>query len=376
MGETFRRLWENLYIRALVMTVGIVLGGWLLFVVLQRTQLAWLSFLFAYTLAYLAHPLVTRAERYGLPRWAGVLITMLVLLVSLGGISFLASQVVTELSEFAQDIPEFATLLQTLPQRIQGVLPRGLANLFEQNIDTVRSVIETFGQTVTTWLQTNQDTLIQGVVSLVGGVFQLFVVLILTAYLLYKFTRFSEAFIQIFPPRHEPFVRELTGKLDQAVGGYLRAQILIALFVGVSVWIGLALLGIPLAAFLGVIAGVFNLIPLLGPIIAGVPAVLLAFSEGFGYVLGTLAILVAINQIDGNILSPWIFSRTTNVHPVTVIVAIAFGLSLFGLWGALLAVPTAAFLKLLYKDYYKESRWYQKSETLEETDDKRKLQTP
>lgn len=362
MIETFALLWKNPYVRAVVYGLGL----WLLYGLLVRLRPVWTSLLFAYTLAYLAHPLVTRLERRGLPRWVGVLLSMLMLTILLGGVSLLISRVVTELAALAADVPAFVTRLQTLPERVSLVVSPGLNDVLVEEIGDVEEPLEVLGQATATWLRAHSRELVRGVASLIGGLFQLLVVLVLTVYLLYRFRDFSKTFLEAFPPRHQAFVRELTKRVDMVVGGYLRAQLLIALFVGVSVWLGLALLRVPLAAALGALAGVANIIPLLGPVIAGVPAVLLALTKGWSYALATLALLVVINQIDGNLLSPWLFARTTRVHPVTVILAIASGLTLFGLWGALLAVPVAALLKLLYQDYYKRSRWYWEGERTEE----------
>lgn len=356
---TFYQLWQNLYIRAAIYLLGLYLA----YELLSQTRAVWVSFLLAYTLAYLAQPIVSWLERRGLPRWGGVALAVFTLLLLLGGISFLASQVVTELSLLAQNLPEVVRFIETLPARLGRALPESLSELLERNIDAVNALLETAGQTVIVWLETNSQWLLQGVASLVGGVFQLGVVLILTTYLLYRFPHFTKSFIRVFPPRNQAFAQDMSQNVDTVVGSYLRAQVLIALSVGASIWLGLVLLGVPLAAVLGVIAGLFNLVPLLGPIIAGVPALLLALTQGWLTTLGTLLLFVAINQLDGNVVSPWVFSQTTRVHPVTVIVAIATGLTLFGLWGAFLAVPVAALLKLFYRDYYQQSRWYRRRQS-------------
>lgn len=117
-------------------------------------------------------------------------------------------------------------------------------------------------------------------------------------------------------------------------------------------------MGVPLAASLGFLAGVFNLIPFVGVIVSGVPALLLAATGGWGKVLLALLVLWLANQLEGNLLGPFIVGRSTRLHPVTAIAAILVGATLFGLWGALLGVPTAAFLKVLLEEYYKKSRFY------------------
>jgi predicted PurR-regulated permease PerM len=109
---------------------------------------------------------------------------------------------------------------------------------------------------------------------------------------------------------------------------------------------------------LGFLAGVFNLVPYLGVVIAITPSLLLALSQGWGQVLGVLVVFVAANQFEAHLLSPLVLARATQLHPATVIVAILLGASLLGLWGAVLAVPAAAFLKLVYSDYYLTSCLY------------------
>jgi predicted PurR-regulated permease PerM len=89
-----------------------------------------------------------------------------------------------------------------------------------------------------------------------------------------------------------------------------------------------------------------------------VPTILMALTVGLTPALGALVVLVAVNQVDAHLLTPIIYSRTISLDPVTIVASILTGLVLFGLVGALVAVPIAAFVKLLYVDYYLTSRWY------------------
>ena len=103
----------------------------------------------------------------------------------------------------------------------------------------------------------------------------------------------------------------------------------------------------------------FNLVPYLGVVVSTLPALLLALSGGWWQVLGVLAVVTAANQLETHILSPLVLGRSTKLHPAVVIIAILIGASLSGIWGALIAVPLAAFAKLLYEDYYQTSRFYE-----------------
>src|SRR5690606_18103552 len=109
--------------------------------------------------------------------------------------------------------------------------------------------------------------------------------------------------------------------------------------------------GVPLATAIAFIAAVFNLVPYLGPVVGAVPAVLLGLTVSPLTALLAVGVFIVANQLEGNPLSPMILSRSTNLHPVTVLLAIMAGLGVYGLVGALLAVPLVALSKVLLEDY-------------------------
>lgn len=184
------QLWHNPYIRAPVYLLGI----YLVYLFLKDTRVIWISFLIAYTLAYLAHPLITKLERRGFPRWLGVLWAMLALLLLLGGLVFIGSRVVREVAELAENIPAFVASLQTLPQRLGRLLPGELSDALVSNIGNLESALETFRETALSGFGSNSSTLLRRAAGMVGGVFQVGIILILTAYLLYTFAPTSKAF--------------------------------------------------------------------------------------------------------------------------------------------------------------------------------------
>ena len=129
---------------------------------------------------------------------------------------------------------------------------------------------------------------------------------------------------------------------------------------GIFVGVGLTLSGIPSAPAIGFLAGLFNIVPYLGVVIAITPALLLAATTKAVILklILVVVIFVAANQIEGHLLSPLVLGRTTDLHPVTVVLAILSGLALFGIVGALVAVPLVALAKLLLQEYYYPSRVY------------------
>jgi predicted PurR-regulated permease PerM len=167
--------------------------------------------------------------------------------------------------------------------------------------------------------------------------------------------------LRIFPRTWQPFVLDLSNNTSTAVGGYLKGQLLIATFVGVFIGVLLTIFGIPSAPAIGLLAAVFNIVPYLGVVISIIPALLLAATTDAVVfkIIVVLVVFVAANQIEGHLLSPIVLGRTTDLHPVTVVLAILSGLALFGIAGALVAVPLTALTKLLLQEYYYPSRVYQ-----------------
>lgn len=365
-------IWQNVWVRA-VTYVG---GGLFLAFVLWRFRSGYAFALevglIGFVIAYVLNPLVGVLMRLRIRRGFAVVLVYLLLLLILAFGSVVVSQVVIETGRFVTLVPAgfeslaatfgrvqtwFAGWLERLPEFLRGAA--GAADDGGAFADQVQEQIVAFLQQLGASLARFLEQIIEGgpgmvltgATAVISTTFQIALILIAGAYFLYDFPRFAAAFRRVVPVRHRPLIADLMEKADVAVGGYLRGQLLITLMLGVLIWIGLSLLGVPLATAIAFVAAVFNLIPYLGPIIGVIPAVLLAFTVGPWTALFTAVVFLVANQIEGNVLSPLILSRSTNLHPITVMLAIMAGLGLLGLLGALLAVPTVALAKVVLEEY-------------------------
>ncbi|WP_456446181.1 AI-2E family transporter [Oceanithermus sp.] len=364
MRDALRQVWANPYVRVAVLLLGLwALGGLLL-----RTAAVWVGFLIAYTLAYLADPLVSGLERRRVRRAFGVLLVYALFFVFLGLASVLLAEVVVQLSQLSERIPEVLRPINGWIERLPGLV-RGWAQSPEvqavlvHTADALKALLQGFSATLVGWLGTllgKGGNLVAGLAALAGGLVQLLAVFVVTGYLMVDFPRINAALLDALPRPWQPLALELTGKLDRAVGGYIRGQLLVAVLVGLAVGLGLALAGVPMAAALGFIAGVFNLVPYLGVVVSIVPALLLALTVSAWKVVLVLVVFLVANQLESHVFSPYILGRATALHPVTVVLSILAGATLFGLWGAMLAVPVVAFAKVLYTDYYLPSRCHER----------------
>jgi predicted PurR-regulated permease PerM len=155
--------------------------------------------------------------------------------------------------------------------------------------------------------------------------------------------------VALIPPGRRDEIRGLMDRIGQAVGGFFRGQLLVALFVGVASSIGLWLIGLPFWLLVGMVAGVFNLVPLVGPFIGGGLAVIIALISGqpLKAVWAALVLLV-VQQIDNHLISPNVMGRTVQLHPVVVMLALLVGASFAGLFGMLVIVPLVAVVKIVF----------------------------
>lgn len=358
MIRSLREVWANAYVR--VATGLLVLAAIFWFLSLASTVVG--VFAAAVFLAYLCNPLVVWLEGRGARRGFGVAVVYLALLLFLYLVYEVVRGAVRQIIEPSDDGPALAGAivewLESLPERLDGLLPPNLQAWLEEPLLALQSFVQDGLTQLLPSIEAFGAGLFLTVSSTVAGGFQLFLVLVLWGYLLASFPQFSRWLLELFPRPYQATIRDWAGTLDEAVGGFIRGQLIIAIAVGLLVWLGLALLGLPLSGFIGFLAALLNVVPFLGTIVPIVPALLLAIGGGWLQVLLVLVVFLVANQIDNHVLTPQILGRSTDLHPLTVIMVVLIGLAVFGLWGAILAVPAAVFLRALYLRYYKQSRLY------------------
>lgn len=361
--NALRFVWRSPWVRAAVF----LLIAYLAYQLAGRIHTVIVDFLVAFLIAYLANPLLDWLQRGRVARGLGVFFVVLLFFGLFALVGLLLVTVSGQLVMLVQRLPDQIGTLGTILDRVAGWLTErgvgGLTNAREQIITAAQSYVQNLGDNLVPLLRdalNSTGTLFNSLLQVGGVVGQVALILLLSIYMMVDYSRINATLLTIFPRPWQPRVLEFSGLIGTAVGGYVRGQLLIAVFIGVFVWLGLTIIGVPSAAAIGFIAGAFNIVPYLGPIIGATPALLLALTMPNVVLTIVLVILVfvAANQIEGNFLSPYILSRTTDLHPVTVLVAILVGVSLLGFVGALLAVPMVALGKLALHKYYYPSRVY------------------
>jgi predicted PurR-regulated permease PerM len=326
--------------------IGIIVLGYLLLRLLVYVNPVVPPLLLAVVVVYLLNPLVTALERRGVPRLAGAAVAyvLLICLVALA-ISLLVPVVSRQVTQVVDHFPDYVADAQATVRRVAARF--GQEPNFRLDADQVRQWLSASEnrETVTRYL-----TGLRSVTTSLLSAMLIFVIgPIIAFYLLVDLPRLRRGATALVPPGRRQEISGLMERIGQAVGGFFRGQLLVALFVGVASSIGLWAVGLPFWLLVGIVAGVFNLVPLVGPFIAGGLAVIIALIGGEPLTaLWSALVLLAVQQVDNHLISPNVMSRTVQLHPVVVMLALLVGASFAGLFGMLVIVPLVAVAKIVF----------------------------
>jgi predicted PurR-regulated permease PerM len=308
-------------------------------------MLVYVSALLAIGLA----PIVRAVERQKIlpvgtrrfPRWLAILTLYMTLLITLVGLGFAV-------------VPPLVKQGQALWTRLPDLFARGQQFLVERGlIDHELTMSEALQKAPTGVLGAGGDavtTVVGAVFGLAGGVFGVVTILILTFYMLVESDTIFRRFVRLFPVEQRLRVATVSSDISVKVSAWLGGQLLLGAIIGTTATIGLWLLGVPYFFVLGLLAGVGELIPMVGPILSAIPAIVVALTVSPGMALGVGAFFLAQQQFENHLLVPKLMERQVGVSAVTVIIALLVGGSLLGIVGALLAVPTAAVLQVIFDE--------------------------
>ena len=193
--------------------------------------------------------------------------------------------------------------------------------------------------------------LISGIlISLFGGIISFFIILVITFYLVVEEDGMKRFIKSITPTKHQPYVSQLINKMQLKMGHWLRGQLLLSLIIFAMVFVVLSIFGIKYALILALVAGIFEIIPYLGPIMAAIPAVFFAFAQSPSKALLVIVIYFLIQRVENDIIVPRVLGKSVGLNPLVVILAILIGAKLGGAVGALLAVPVTTALSVYFMD--------------------------
>jgi predicted PurR-regulated permease PerM len=331
-----------------------------------------LPFAAAVVLGYLLDPVVERLERVGMNRLGATLFIIASFALVLTLISILILPVLwRQLANFVAALPAYAVKLQGLISGEIGRLSReyggslidklGLGK--DAGAELATATNDLVAQAAK-WAASFLNSLLTRSAALINLISLLVVTPVVTFYMLLDWDRMVAAIDDLVPLCHRQTVRELAGKINTAMAGFLRGQSLVCLFLGVWYGIGLSLIGLNFGLLIGIMAGVLSFIPYVGSLTALILASIVAIVQDWprwNLLALSLTVVLVGQFLEGNILSPMLVGESVGLHPVWLIFALlAFG-SLFGFTGLIIAVPVAAAAGVILRfavARYRESELY------------------
>lgn len=339
LARVGRTAWWITGVVAVVVIVGLV--GWYFRVVFPPLILAG-------AIVFLLNPIVSALERRGLPRLLGTLAAFLLVLGILGAIGAVVYPLVAnQAQELSEKGPE---LREDAEDWINDLSERSDEDDWPIHVPSVKEIEDEasgggteeqdLGEQVATLREYATKAFHVGIIFVIGP--------FLAFYLLIDLPDVRKRVEDLVPDRSLPEVRFIAHRLGAAIGGFFRGQLAVAFVVGVMASIGLWIIGLDLWLVVGMIAGIFNMIPLIGPWVGGVPGVLVALATGdLKQAIGVVIVMVVVQQIDNHFITPTVMRRAVQLHPAAVMVALLAWGTIGGFFGLLLAVPLTATIKII-----------------------------
>ncbi|MBW3575100.1 MAG: AI-2E family transporter [Actinobacteria bacterium] len=328
--------WAMVGLAALVALVGVV--AW-------YVRVVWPPLILAGAIVFLLNPGVTALHRRGVPRAAGTALSYL---------AFFATVTLAVLIVAPLAADQAEGLDEELPQ-VRADVERWINDRAEQSQNWIVKFpsvgeleSEVGGGESPSRLSDTFATLRDFGGRVVHVVIIIVLAPIIAFYLLVDLPRLRVVAESLVPARARQEVLLLATRLNRAIGGFFRGQLLVALIIGVLVSTGLALVDLPFWLLVGMVAGFSNIVPLIGPWVGAVPGVIIALTtRDVSTALWVVAIMAGAQQVDNHFVSPIVMQRAVKLHPAVVMLALLTGGTLGGFFGLLIAVPTAAVLKIL-----------------------------
>lgn len=274
-------------------------------------------------------------EEKGVPRFLGVILIYLLLFAAFAWLFYLVFPVLA--SQIKNFVNNYSFYLRKLGQLKAQTGPFDIKDLFNQLADR---------------LTASADTVWGTLVSFFGGVISFFTVLVASIFFNVQEKGVRKFIFYLTPKKHQEYTLSLFDKIQQKVGGWLWGRIILSVILGFLVGVGLSFLKIKYALLLGCLAALFSFIPMIGPTIAAIPAVLIGLGQSafMGLTVGILYVLI-FTIIENFVLIPVLMKKAVDLNPALIILVILVGAKIAGTAGAILAIPAAAVIAVLIDEY-------------------------
>jgi predicted PurR-regulated permease PerM len=314
----------------------LVLAGtvWVLMRIISSVQLLVLSFTAAVLITAMLQPAVARLTRHGVPRGLATALTAVLGFVVMGLIGWFVTWQVME------NIDDLSDQIQDGIDELQRWL---LASPFHVTENQINDIAKNLREAVSDNTDTITSAGLEGVTVLVEALTGILLTVFSTLFLLYDGKKIWQWSLKLVPSAARPGVADAGPRAWRTLTAYVRGTVVVALIDAIFIGLGIYFLDVPMAVPLAVFIFLFSFIPLVGAVVSGALAVVVALvTQGVFTAVMTLVVVLAVQQIEGHILQPFILGRAVRVHPLAVVLAVAAGGMIAGIGGAVVAVPLVA----------------------------------
>jgi len=299
----------------------------------------------AWVLSSALDPWINWLHRYKIPRGVSILSVYVAAAAVLTlSIILLVPPVTNELNSITQNLPSYyGSLRQSLEGIKQTSSQYGLLSAVQQGLDHAAQSINT----ATSGIYDAVSSVLSGIVTLIG-------ILVIAFYLTVDEDGLKKFISSLTPVSYQPYIIHKVSQIQKRLSGWLGGQLLLMVFVGTLTGVSLWILGVKYSLVLGILAGIFEIVPVIGPVLSAVPAIFFAFTD---YTTApykpfiVLIMFVLIQQVENQFLVPRVMKRAVGLNPIIIIVSLLIGARLGGLLGVLLAVPSVAILDVFLQDF-------------------------
>ncbi|MFA6253396.1 MAG: AI-2E family transporter [Patescibacteria group bacterium] len=322
-------IWRIILILALVAVVIMIRDVLALFVV-------------AVVLASAFDPWVDGLYKIKIPRGLSIAVIFLIFLSIITlVVILLAGPIADQIMDISRSFPQIYAKINTMLaslHRLEGVNPGSAQNTSGISLSQLAQSLSQIGSGI-----------FNVVTSVFGGIFSFFMVLVITFYLTIEENGFKKFIRHLFPVEKKEQVNYLVEGMQKRLGMWFRGQMILSVIIFLAVYIGLVLLHVKYALLLAVLAGLLEIVPILGPWISAIIAIFFAWGDSFNKALYTGILYLAIQQLENHVVVPKVMGKSTGLNPIVVILAILTGGRLAGIIGALLAVPIATAISVYFE---------------------------
>ncbi|MFG6150510.1 AI-2E family transporter [Halobacillus sp. B23F22_1] len=315
-----------------------------------------LPVLFTVVVYYLLRPFIGLLEKIGIKRVWGILITIalvagLITLLVFLIIPFLERQFMSLAKELPEYLMEMAGAIDEWLRN--SMFANYYNNLFEDLEGTLGQVSDNFSSYA--------GNTVEGITNFISTITNVIIAILTLPFILFYLLKDGEKFpnmiLKVFPPKVRPELSSVFKGIDHQLSAYIQGQILVSFCIGVMMYIGFLIIGLDYALLLAAIASVTSVVPYLGPMIAIIPALIIAIVTSPFMLLKLAVVWTVVQLLEGKFISPQIMGKRLHVHPVTIIFVLLTAGHLFGVIGVIVAIPGYAIIKVIVTHLF---YWFQR----------------